>query len=247
MKIVAISDSHTMLSKPQDGVPIVVPDGDVLIHAGDLTFTGVLEEVRAELKAISALPHRRKIVVPGNHDFFFDERFMDGHIFRRWRIDRPISVQELLAEFPDIDVLIDRSTMVGKYKVHGSPWQPAFYDWAFQFSAGEKGRQEAKMRWATIPLDTNILVTHTPPWGILDIVDFEHRHQGDNRAGDYLLRTRIEDLKQLRLHVFGHLHAGYGNIDLPLDGHGGEPTTFVNAALNTNSYVPLNKPIVIDL
>jgi calcineurin-like phosphoesterase family protein len=230
MKIVCISDTHTY------GQHIAVPDGDVLVHSGDHTFEGTYREVHAALKWIDSLPHAHKVIIAGNHDFYFDERFPTGHLFRHWVIDRKGTVAELLAEFPSITYLQDSSTTIDGVKFYGAPWQPAFYQWAFNFPENDFG-VEARMTWAKIPDDTDVLLTHGPPRGILDLVT----QHGDDRAGCVELRKRIDELSNLKLHVFGHLHSGYGQAKVL-----GGPT-FVNACINTIEYQPTNAPIVVEL
>jgi len=88
---------------------------------------------------------------------------------------------------------------VAGIKFYGSPWQPWFYDWAFNL----KRRTEIRAKWDLIPLDTEVLITHGPPYGILD------RTTRGERVG---CEELLEAIKQIRprLHVFGHIHEAYG-------------------------------------
>ena len=236
MKVVCISDTHTF------GERIVVPDGDVLVHCGDHTFRGNYGEVRAALKWLESLPHAHKVIIAGNHDFYFDERFPNGHHFRDWTIDRKGTVAELLAEFPSVTYLQDEAVTIDGVKFYGSPWQPAFYGWAFNFPEGD-GYVAAIQKWAEIPDDVEVLITHGPPAGILDAV---YSWNGDNRAGCPALRERVEQLAKLRLHAFGHLHESYGRMDTE-HRYGQPAASFVNCAINTREYEPTNAPIVVEL
>jgi Icc-related predicted phosphoesterase len=118
-------------------------------------------------------------------------------------------------------------------KIYGSPWQPRFFDWAFNLNRGP----EMAEKWKLIPDETNILITHGPPNGILDEVP---RAYGSENAGCEELRKRIQDLPDLKLHVFGHIHCGYGM-------HKEAGVTFINASNCDESYKPSQPPIVIDL
>ncbi|KAJ1387204.1 Metallo-dependent phosphatase-like protein, partial [Ochromonadaceae sp. CCMP2298] len=115
-------------------------------------------------------------------------------------------------------------------KVWGSPWQPEFCDWAFNLPPGPR----LKEKWAMIESDTDILITHGPPRGILD-ANSQRYHCG---CADLLKAVR--DRVKPRLHIFGHIHESYGTFS---DGH----TLFVNGSTCTLSYRPSNPPIVIDL
>jgi Icc-related predicted phosphoesterase len=122
--------------------------------------------------------------------------------------------------------LQDRSVLINGLKFYGSPWQPDFCNWAFNLPRG----QRLAAVWRCIPEDTDVLITHTPPFGILDSAD---------RFGCQDLASRIRELP-LKLHVFGHVHTGHG-----VEKRGG--TTFVNASICDMDYEPVQLPIIIDL
>ena len=113
-------------------------------------------------------------------------------------------------------------------KFYGSPWQPEFCNWAFNTP-----RHEMYIHWEKIPSDTDILITHGGPEEILDI-----NNQGEV-CGCASLRHYVDNIKPL-IHVFGHIHEGYGVLTR-------NGTTFVNASTCTRLNIPLNKPIVISL
>ena len=227
--------------------------GDVLIHAGDLTYFGVLDEIEEALLFLNKLPHKHKLVVAGNHDFYFDQRFPDGHLFRNWRIKRPKPVSDMLTQYQHLTYLQDNDIVIDGIKFYGSPWQPWFQDWAFNFPADIEGfgkyaqikhsTEAAKKKWAEIPEDTNVLITHGPPWGFLD----QATDENDNRVGCPELRNRITDgLPDLKSHIFGHIHEQYGLMRETLN-YNRDPVTFVNAAICNRNYEPINAPIVIDI
>jgi hypothetical protein len=235
MKIVCLSDTHTY------GRKVIVPDGDVLVHAGDHTFKGTESETLNALAWLESLPHKHKVIIAGNHDFFFDESFGNGHQFRSWVIHRSQSVETTLSHYPSITYLQDSSTIIDGVKFYGSPWSPYSEDWAFNFPDIDTAGRVARRTWGAIPVDTDVLLTHTPPAGILDFVD--NRWGDDERVGDpYLRKAIFSRLTSLKLHVFGNLHESYGTEKVD-----GSDIQFVNASINTIDYDPFNDPIVIDL
>ena len=189
MRIVCISDTHGLHSKAQ------IPQGDILLCAGDITRRGMSAEVKVFDEWLSTLPHRHKIVIAGNHDFCFQD---DGERAR--------------ASLTHGTYLQDQSITVEGIKIYGSPWQPVFCRMAFNLTA-----PELRLRWEAIPDDTDILLTHGPPRNILD-----RTHSG-HQAGCSELLARLARL-QVKLHVFGHIHEGHGQIQKGA-------TTHINASL----------------
>lgn len=208
MKLVAISDTHSLHDD------VVVPDGDVLVHAGDLTRRGTLEEFRDFRRWLDDLPHDHKLVVPGNHDFCLED---------------PDRRELILSEVTGARLLVDEAVELNGKLFWGAPWQPKFFEWAFNRERGRALRE----KWELIPEDVDVLVTHGPPRGFGDRVA-----QGD-RVGCAELRKW---LKQVRpdLHVFGHIHEGYGRYDL--DG-----IRLVNASVCDVRGELRNGPLVLEL
>lgn len=214
LRIVCISDTHSLHRKAP-----TIPDGDVLIHAGDLTNTGKLHEVAQFNAWIGELPHQHKIVIAGNHDFCFEQE-----------------AEEAESLLTHATYLRDSAHEIDGVKFYGSPWTPWFLDWAFNFPKKERGSGELATRtWAAIPDDVNVLITHGPPCGLLDRVD-----DRPENVGCPFLMQRIKALPRLRLHVFGHIHEGYGGIDK--DG-----VVYVNASICNLRYRPINEPVVFEL
>ena len=176
MRIVAIADTHTFT----DG--FTVPDGDVLIHAGDMCRGGSLEELRGVATWLAAQPHRHKIVVAGNHDWSF--------------VREPAASRALLG---DAHYLEDSEVTIEGVRFYGSPWQPAFNNWAFNLPRGEK----LAAKWKRIPTGLDVLITHGPPAGIGDRSSYE------GRSGCADLRARVDEVAP-RLHLFGHIHEDGG-------------------------------------
>lgn len=213
MKVVCLSDTHGM------GDMIKVPDGDILIHAGDLSMRGRSLEIAQVGTWLGGLPHKHKIVVPGNHDFLFQK---DPDVARKLISDGRFGIQ----------LLLDQETTVEGLRIWGSPWTPKFFDWAFMLDA----KKPAKEHWAQIPEGLDILITHGPPYGILS------RNSRGIECGDMDLFERLLKVTP-RVHVFGHIHESYGELKLQSE----PPIHFVNAAICNTMYDPENKPIVIEL
>jgi Icc-related predicted phosphoesterase len=201
-KIIFISDTHNF------HLQLVIPPGDILIHGGDFTGRGTVGEVKAFAEWFSALPHRHKVVIAGNHDFACE-------------ID-PSHVRRL---FRNVTYLQDELCTCDGITIYGSPWQPWFYDWAFNLGRGP----DIAEKWELIPEGADILVTHGPPMGILDKV------HGGEHAGCEDLLDRIMKVKP-RFHVFGHIHEAYG-VEQKFG------TTFINGSICTRSYQPTNRPV----
>ena len=202
MHIVCVSDTHSYHRR------IAVPDGDILLHAGDITRAGSLADVRDFDLWLGSLPHRHKVVICGNHDFCFQEE-----------------PQKARACITNAIYLEDEAATVEGLKVYGSPWQPWYGGWAFNLRRGPA----LAAVWAKIPDDTDLLITHGPPEGVLD----------RTKRGEFVgCRDLYERVMQVRpkLHVFGHIHEAHGRRDL--DG-----TAFVNAS----SFGSEGGPIVVEL
>ncbi len=209
-KIVCLSDTHNCNEQ------ISVPDGDILIHAGDATIRGTIDEIVFFNQWFANLPHRHKIFVAGNHDWLFELNN------RRARTLLDSSIHYLQ----------DSAVEIENLKFYGSPWQPRFFNWAFNLMRGA----ELAEKWKLIPDDTDVLITHGPPFGVLDEVPRQH---GIENTGCEELRKKVETIRP-KLHIFGHIHCGYGQAE-------NFGIRFINASNCDESYEPTNQPIVIDL
>lgn len=220
MRLVCLSDTHGL----QDNFK--VPEGDVLIHAGDFSNTGNERDVQKFAKWLDRLPHRRKVVIAGNHDCLFEEQ--------------PDLARAYLE--PDVTYLQDTGCEIGGLRFWGSPWQPWFMDWAFNLPRNGPIIRE---RWNLIPMDTDVLITHGPPHGILDQVRPQkggwgpEGDSGSDPLGCEELAIRLHAVRP-RLHVFGHIHDGYGHLER-------EGTLFVNASICDERYRPVNLATIVDL
>jgi len=209
MKLTFISDTHNI----HDQVPL--DRGDVIIHCGDLTKRGNLEDVRSFATFMEKQNFTHKIVIAGNHDFCFeDERREEA---------------EQIFKASGICYLNDSALSIEGLKFWGSPIQPWYHDWAFNRQPGV----EIRKHWDLIPEDTDVLITHGPPYGIADLCD------RGVRVGCSDLLEMVKKIKP-RIHAFGHIHEGYGIVDL--DG-----IKFINACSLDLHYKYNNPPIIVDI
>lgn len=177
MRTVFLSDSHG------EHEEVVLPEGDLLVHAGDFSRRGGEAETRDFLRWFASRPHRHKVFVAGNHDFLAERQ---AELFR--------------SMVPAGCVYLnDSGVELGGLKIWGSPVTPWFFDWAFNRERGP----EIRRHWDLIPAGLDILITHGPPAGILDQVV-----RGE-RVGCADLAAAIRERKP-RVHVFGHIHEAYG-------------------------------------
>ncbi|XP_070110576.1 metallophosphoesterase domain-containing protein 1 isoform X2 [Equus caballus] len=230
-RFVCVSDTHSRTD------PIQMPYGDVLIHAGDFTELGLPSEVKKFNEWLGSLPYEYKIVIAGNHELTFDQEFMadlikqDFYYFPSVSKLKPENYENVQSLLTNCIYLQDSEVTVRGFRVYGSPWQPWFYGWGFNLPRG----QALLEKWNLIPEGVDILITHGPPLGFLDWVPKKMQ-----RVGCVELLNTVQRRVQPRLHVFGHIHEGYGVM---ADG----TTTYVNASVCTVNYQPVNAPIVIDL
>jgi Icc-related predicted phosphoesterase len=188
VRVVCVSDTHELHRE------LDVPAGDLLIHAGDFTFFNHTSKIRDFNDWLGELPHKHKVVIPGNHD-----RAFANDPGRRTQITNAV-------------LLINEATTLCGLRIWGSP--VTCDDAAY----GHTKPEERASLYTGIPEDTDILVTHGPPFGILDHEPGSVEHQGCLQLREAVMRLRP------RLHVFGHCHVGYGV-------HPTERTMFINAAL----------------
>lgn len=217
MKILCISDTHNRHKQiPEEWL---VP-ADIIIHAGDISGMGYLNEVENFCSWFDSLSkYKHKIFIGGNHDFSL-EPHRNNH-------DNAI---EIINSYKNIIYLKDGSVVIDGVKIFGSPYQPEFYNWAFNLKRGK----ELQDKWNTIPLDSDIICTHGPVYGLLDMVP-----NGEFVGCKDLLNSLVTKLDSCLLHICGHIHCGYGHAYK----YG---KTFVNASTVNEMYMVTNKPILID-
>lgn len=209
MKIVAFSDLHGQYSKALDKWFNENP-GDILFFAGDLQLNHS-DDGKKFIEWLSKLPYKDKVVIFGNHDGNYEYTL------------------EYASDYSDIHILNNESVEVQGIKIFGSPNSVKFLDWWFMKSEAELAEIYSK-----IPEDTDILVTHCPPFSILDCTD-----NGDY-AGSLALFDRIQQLKNLKYHLLGHIHENSGKWFKKGN------TTFYNCSVLDENYKFKNFPIMFE-
>jgi Icc-related predicted phosphoesterase len=211
-KIVCTADLHENL--------IDAPACDLLLIAGDISFAfkGDLASKQAflagEFRAwLARVPAGEVVLIAGNHDKSIEA----------WGVP-----DDLRCHY-----LEDTGVELFGLKLWGTPWQPWFYDWAFN-APRRHGEEFLAEKFALIPADTDIVVCHGPPRGY---GDHTGTARGQPHVGSAALTEALERI-QPRLLVCGHIHAGYGRYGLGA-------TEIVNAALVDNDYRPVNPVIEI--
>lgn len=221
MKLVCISDTHNQHDF------LELPEGDVLIHSGDWTGTGTTQQVIKFIRWFASQPHPHKVLVAGNHDITLDLPFyqVNHHRFHKKKPHDAHHIKSYVLREEGIHYLEDSSVTIDGVKFYGSPITPTFCNWAFNVDRGLPIRAV----WSGIPEDTDVLITHGPPYGIGDEIP------GEGKVGCHDLLKRVREVKP-KVHVFGHIHEGYGVYE-----H--EGTTFINPSSCCGSYQLTNKPI----
>lgn len=217
MKIVAISDTHE--NKLQ------LPECDVLVHAGDLVMDfnkiGKIDEFKAFLDWFSSQPAKFKLFIAGNHDFQLYYKESREICFDLLEKHKKFNTFYLEDSWIDIDGI----------KFYGTPWQPYFYGYAFNVK-DDSQRYEI---FNNMPNDVNFLITHCPPKNQLDKI-------GNENVGCPSLEKVCKERKDIKYHVFGHIHVHGGKIQKHLN------TTYINAALagSESPYVIEKSPIIFE-
>jgi len=221
VRFVCISDTH------ESEMELEIPDGDILLHAGDFSYKGEEQKITEFNSFLGTLPHQYKIVIAGNHDITFHKKYYEKswHRFHRVKQD----CKKIKTALTNCIYLEDSGVTLMGFAIYGSPWQPAFCDWAFNLPRGPSLREV----WDKIPPNTDILMTHGPPKGHGDIT---------KEAGAVGCDDLLEAMRRIRpiMHVFGHIHEGYG---ISKEGS----ILCVNASSETIDYEALNRPIVVDI
>jgi predicted phosphodiesterase len=222
-KIVIISDTHGLHRQ----LPHILPEGDIIVHCGDITPRGTMEDCLRGFGWFNALPYKYRICIAGNHDLFLDPDHPGC----------PSSFSAINAILPVCDgffYLNDSGCEVEGIKFWGSPVQPAFLNWGYNRNRGG----DIKKHWDKIPKGTDVLLTHGPAYGFLDECTDLHDPSTKIKVGCVDLAKTIAKIKP-KLHVCGHIHSGYGYIHT-------KDTLHVNASVCTEAYEPINRPIVVD-
>lgn len=218
MNITFISDTHGKHRQ----LDSFLKGGDVLVHCGDISSMGGFGEVDNFLRWFDRLDqYDHKIFIAGNHDFFFQSH----------EVIMNDVLEDVFDIYSNVIYLADSEVEIDGIKFYGSPWTPEFNNWAF--NATDKELEDI---WTDIPLDTDVLITHGPPKGILDVTE-EGISAGDEALAQALSRVRPS------VHAFGHIHEAYG-----MDKFSGKtPIRFINASSANRKYQIVNEPIIINI
>jgi len=210
MKIVFISDTHGKHKQLKN-----LPYGDMIIHSGDFTTIGEEYEIRNFFKWYGNLnQYKYKIIIAGNHDWLFER-----------------NRQLALSYVPDnVTYLEDSGINIEGINFYGSPVQKPFYDWAFN-----RPEEKLAVHWAAIPNNTDVIITHSPPYGIFDWSVYDKIHTGSPS----LYKEIIERIKP-KISVFGHIHSGHGITKI-------DDTIFINASNLDEKYQYSYEPIVVEI
>jgi len=222
LKIVALSDTHGQHRKI---TPADVPDGDVLIHAGDFTKHGRVHELEDFLDWFSKFPHEHKIFVAGNHDFCMqnfkaEEKPVDTKKQKK--------INNLLSKYSfeeNVKYLHNSGVSIEGVTFYGSPYSNTLDQWAFDSS-----KEQSKKIWDGIFKDTDILITHGPPKGENDYLGEEWGHIGDEK-----LKEKREEIQDLKYHFYGHNHGDWGKAE-------GKPWS-VNVSILDDDYKISDNPV----
>lgn len=246
MKIVHISDTH------DDHNTVTVPECDVLVHSGDLGGKTNLTELTQFLIWFERQPAKVKIFIAGNHDIVLDKKEAakeraKGNVFGWSRqLDEYKRAMDLVQNY-DVKYLFNTDYVYEGIKFWGSPYSPSFHrdTWAFNADRGA----EISKEWAKIPTDVNVLITHTPCYGILDVISEKYiRHENEDRhvGCKDLLGVIKKRLLNLKLHCSGHIHDNVGCVMQSISNS--RHILFSNAAILTNEYKFLiDKPLIITI
>jgi Icc-related predicted phosphoesterase len=216
IRFVCMSDSHTQ-------TPSSLPEGDILIHAGDWSNNGSTQDLIkfCDFIAKAAQKYKHVVVIAGNHDWCAEEK--------------PQLTQEYI-ESAGAVYLNDEGVVLENIKIWGSPITPWFFDWAFNRHRG----QAIQKHWDMIPQDTEVLITHGPPYGIGDQLGPRGSEPFKHVGCANLTTTIDQSLKKLKLHVFGHIHEGHGVFYK-------SGTTYVNASILDERYTQKYEPTVVEI
>lgn len=210
MKMTFISDTHGKHEHlTSNAYNNLLGSGDVLVHAGDVSMRGKQHEIKSFLDWFSNVDFTHKIFIAGNHD---------------WNFEKETDISDEYKK-KNVHYLFDSEVIIDGIKFYGSPWQPEFFDWAFNLPRGIKLAE----KWDLIPDDTDVLITHGPSFGMLDWV------MSGQRVGCEDLFKRVMKVKP-KIHVCGHIHCAYGQKNF-------NDVEFLNASVLGERYTHENKPI----
>ena len=207
MKLVCFSDAHWHFRE------VKVPSGDAVIYTGDWCSGDDIRNTIDFACFLGALPHKHKIVVPGNHDIIAQKNYaLTAQLFNNY----------------GIHFLCDSGVNIAGVNIYGTPWTPLFNNWAFM-----EPDEDLARRWKQIPNSVDVLLTHGPAFGILDVLP---------EVGSVGSKTLEEAVinKKPKYHIFGHIHSAHGKME-------SEHTYFYNVSVCNDDYQLIHKPTIIEV
>ncbi|KAL7677685.1 hypothetical protein ACOME3_003924 [Neoechinorhynchus agilis] len=239
LSFVCISDTHNH----HESLRKDIPAGDILLVAGDLSNVGDYYAINQFNDFLASLPHSLKIVISGNHDLLFDPNRSE-ELARQYKKSKRsfnqlkqlnMSIRDLLTNCVLLDDSIQtevkkrepRFAILNNIHVYGSSWVPDLQEWAYYADS-----ITIKQKWMMIPTECDILLTHTPPRGVLDRL-----HDG-RQVGCPSLMERVNQIKP-SYHVFGHVHESHGILRK-------DKSVFINASMCDEHNQPAHKAIVFE-
>jgi len=211
MKLCIISDTHTK----HNYIGIKDYEADVIIHCGDISGNGGIQAITEFLKWFGDLEQfKHKIFIAGNHDWLFERA--------------NLRAREVVPD--NVIYLEDEEVVIDGVKFYGTPVQKPFCNWAFNKPEGR-----LVSHWQAIPDNTDVLITHSPPYSIGDYVPWNRTHHGSPS----LYKEIVERIKP-KIHCFGHIHEGYGIKHF-------KDIIFINASCLDENYYAVNDPIIINI
>lgn len=240
VRVVCISDTHSrhdaLLREPG-----LLPPGDILVHAGDFTTTGTKPQMENFRDFLKTVPYAHKVVVGGNHDITLHEEYYEEtgeERFHKNRPDGPYFAAQMRRMFlnlrteANVHYLENEAVELMGVMFWATPWTPEYGGWAFNY---EPEGDFCRELYSTIPAHTDVLITHGPPAGVGDLTI------KGVRAGCPVLLEEVRSRIRPRVHVFGHIHEGFGAYQ---DETG---QRYLNASTSTIQYRPINPPVVFDV
>ena len=222
-RFACLADTHGSfnLIKPEWIFP-----SDFLLIAGDITNYGQQSQVEACVNWALDFPTQHRIIIAGNHDLSLDKERYES--FTRKPENTDIDETRKLLDTSGITYLNHQAITIDGIHFFGSPYSMEFGQWAFPILS-----DQCDHFWDDVPLNTDVFLTHGPPYGILDLSQYSQQ-----KTGCPSLLNKINQIKP-KLSVFGHLHEAYGYFKT-------KDTLFINCSLMNMKYQMVNPIVYVD-
>lgn len=229
MKILCISDTHNQ----HKGVDLLgVEDIDIVCYAGDFTNFGKKHEITRFVHWFTQIPVKYRILVAGNHELSLDDKYVSTESCKKTLNIIKKEVQSIVKNNDKLIYLENSSVVIDGIHIYGSPHTlgKQATKWAFQLETDK----EVHEAWAKIPSTTDVLITHTPPYKIMD------KNHNEEHKGCPVLANVVKNRIKPRIHLFGHIHCNNG-----IKERGG--TTYINASVVGTNHDIMYEPIKIEI